>query len=54
MTTKTHPAHRQFDKITRITMLLCLVKGFVWAFSWSHFWLLKRMADGAVCWVADN
>jgi len=24
------------------------------AFSWSHFWVLKRMADGAVCWVADK
>jgi len=24
------------------------------AFSWSHLWVLKRMADGAVCWVADK
>ena len=28
-TGSTHPA---LDKITRITMLLCLVKGFVWHF----------------------
>jgi hypothetical protein len=24
------------------------------AFSWSHLWVLKRMADGAVCWFADK
>src|SRR6266699_3494186 len=22
--------------------------------SWPHFWVLKRMANGAVCWVADK
>ena len=32
MTTKTRPVHSTLDKITRITMLLCLVKGFVWHF----------------------
>jgi hypothetical protein len=32
MINKTRPAHRTLDKITRITMLLCLVKVFVWHF----------------------
>jgi hypothetical protein len=29
MIIKTEPEHQALDKITRITMLLCLVKGFV-------------------------
>jgi hypothetical protein len=32
MTSKTRLMHPALDKITRITMLLCLVKGFVWHF----------------------
>ena len=37
-----------------ISMVLCLVKGFVWHFPGLIPGVLKRMVNGVFCWVADK